>query len=132
MSGMNPFSPLTYFLRHKGQSLLLTTVLALAVMGLYLFIGLAQETYIAPAYMINRYLEKFYLAQPDLVPSLDPAVVARIRANPDVSQVLPQNDVKIKVANVGGANFPFRLIGLEKANVVTILAQCGVSLKEGQ
>jgi len=101
-------------------------------MGLYLFIGLAQETYIAPAYTINRYLEKFYLVQPDLVPSLDPDVVARIRANPDVSQVLPQNDVKIKVANVGGANFPFRLIGFEKANVVTVLAQCGVSLKEGQ
>jgi putative ABC transport system permease protein len=129
---MNPLSPLTYFLRHKGQSLLLTAVLALAVMGLYLFIGLAEETYIIPAYTINRYLDKFNLVQPDLVPSLATNVVARIRANPDVSQVLPQNDVKIKVANVGGANFLFRLIGLEEMDVATILSQCGVTLKEGQ
>ncbi len=132
MSGMNPLSPFTYYRRHKRRVFLLTALLALVVMGLYLFIGLAQETYIAPAYTINRYLEKFYLVQPDLVPALDPDVIARIRANPDVSQVLPQNDVKIKVANVGGANFLFRLIGLEKASVTAILAQCGVSLREGQ
>jgi len=111
---------------------LLTAFLALAVMGLYLFIGLAQETYIAPAFAINRYLTKFNLVQPDQVPSLDPDTVDRIRANPDVARVLPQNDVSIKVANVGGANFPFRLIGLQEADVAKVLAQCSVTLIEGQ
>ena len=129
---MNPLSPLTYYRRHKRWTFLLTAFLALAVMGLYLFIGLAQETYIAPAFAINRYLTKFNLVQPDQVPSLDPDTVDRIRANPDVARVLPQNDVSIKVANVGGANFPFRLIGLQEADVAKVLAQCSVTLIEGQ
>src|SRR5512136_2457506 len=103
---MNPLSPFTYYRRHKRRALMLTALLALAVAGLYLFIGLAQETYIAPAYTINRYLDKFNLVQPEQVPSLDPDVAARIRAHPDVAQVLPQNDVRIKVPNAGGANFP--------------------------
>src|SRR4030043_205043 len=129
---MNPLSPLTYYRRHKRWALLLTAFLALAVMGLYLFIGLAQETYISPAYTINRYLDKFSLVQPDLVKTLDPDVASQIHAHPDVAQVLPQNNVRIKVANVGGASFPFRLIGLQEVDVATVLAHCGVTLKEGQ
>jgi putative ABC transport system permease protein len=129
---MNPLSAFTYYRRHKHQALLLTALLALTIMGLYLFIGLAQETYIAPAFAINRYLTKFSLVQPDQVPTLDPDIVAQIRANPDVAQVLLQNDVRIKVANIGGANFPFRLIGLKQEDVDTVLAQTGVSLKEGR
>ncbi|MBN1888294.1 MAG: ABC transporter permease [Thermoflexales bacterium] len=129
---MNPLSPFTYCRRHKRWAAMLTALLALTVLGLYLFIGLAQATYIAPAYTINRYLEKFSLVQPQLVETLDPDVVARIQANGDVTQVLLQNDVNIKVSNVGGAYFPFRLIGLQEADVATVLAQCGVSLKEGE
>jgi len=129
---MNPLSPLTYYRRHKALSLMLMGLLALTVMGLYLFIGLAQETYIAPAFAINRYFTKFSLVQPDQKPSLDPETAAQIRANPDVAQVLPQNDVRIKVANVGGANFPFHLIGLQEADIAAVLTQCGVMLKEGQ
>jgi len=129
---MNPLSIFIYYRRHKRQALMLTALLALAVLGLYLFIGLAQETYLAPAYTINRYLSKFSLVQPDLANTLDPAVAAQIRAHPDVAQALPQNDVEIAVPNVGGDYFPFRLIGLQEADVATVLAQCGVTLVEGQ
>jgi hypothetical protein len=129
---MNPLSPLTYARRHLRRTLLLTALLALAVMGLYLFIGLAQETYIAPAYAISQYLGKFSLVEPVIVKSLEPDIAARIRANPDVALVLLQNNVRLKVANSGGAYFPFRLIGLQEPDVATVLAQCGVTLKEGQ
>ena len=129
---MNPLSPFAYYRRHRSSALMLTAVLALTVMGLYLFIGLAQETYIAPAFVINRYLTKFNLVQPELVPALAPDTADRIRANPDVAQVLPQNDVVLKVPNIGGAVFPFRLIGLSEADAATVLAQSGVSLKEGR
>jgi ABC-type lipoprotein release transport system permease subunit len=112
--------------------LLLMALLALAVMGLYLLVGLMQESYITPEYTINRYLSKFSLVQTDPGNALDPAIAAQIRAHPDVAQILPQNDVEIMVPNVGGLGFYFRLLGLQETDVGTVLAQSGVSLVEGQ
>jgi len=129
---MNPLSTFTYYRRHKRRALMLTALLALAVMGLYLVFGLLQETYITPLYTINRYLSKFSLVQPDLGTTPDPTVVAQIRAHPDVALVLPQNNVEIAVPNAGGVDTLFRLIGLQEADVATVLAQCGVTLIEGQ
>ncbi|MFC1975171.1 FtsX-like permease family protein [Chloroflexota bacterium] len=129
---MNPLSPLVYYRRHKRRALMLAGLLALAVMGLYLLVGLMQESYITPESTINRYLSKFSLVQPDLGTTLDPAVAAQIRAHPDMAQVLPQNNVEIAVPNVGGLAFYFRLLGLQEADVDTVLAQSGVALSEGQ
>jgi ABC-type lipoprotein release transport system permease subunit len=127
---MNPLSPLTYHRRHKHRGLMLTALLALAVMGLYLVFGLLQETYITPLYTINQYLTKFSLVQPEMAMTLDPAVVTKVRAHPDVAQVLSQNNVEIAVPT--GVDTPFRLIGLQEADVDMVLAQCGVTLIEGQ
>jgi ABC-type antimicrobial peptide transport system permease subunit len=129
---LNPLSPLTYTLRHKGQALMLIVLLALAVMGLYLLAGLFQESFVTPDYTINRYLSNFSLVQPDMGFRLDPAVAAQIRAHPNVAQVLPQNNIEIAVPNVGGLGFYFRLLGLREADVGTVLAQSGVTLVEGQ
>ncbi len=129
---MNPLSPFTYYRRHKRRGLLLTVLLALAVMGLYLLVGLFEESYVAPEYTINRYLRQFSLAQTDPAKRLDPAVAAQIRAHPDVAQVLPQNNVEITVPNVGGLGFYFRLFGLQQGDVGLVLAQSGVSLAKGQ
>jgi ABC-type lipoprotein release transport system permease subunit len=129
---MNPLSPLTYYRRHKRQALMLTALMALAVMGLYLLIGLMQESYITPEYTINRYLSNFSLVQPDLGTTLDPAVAAQIRTHPGVAQVLPQNNVEIAVPNVGGLAFYFRLLGLQETDMDTVLAQSGVTLVRGQ
>ena len=129
---MNPLSPLTYYRRHKRQAALLMAFMALAVMGLYLFIGLEQESFFTAWRLMNRYLSKFSLVEPDLTKTLDPAVVAQIRTHPDVAQVLPQNSVEIQVPNTGGASLPFRLLGLQEADVATVLAQSGVTLKAGE
>ena len=129
---MNPLSPFTYYRRHKRRALMLAGLVALAVTGLYLLIGLMQETYITPIYTINQYLSKFSLVQPDLGTTLDPAVIAQIRAYPDVVQVLSQNNLEMAVPSAGGVDTPFRLIGLQEADVATVLAQCGVTLIEGQ
>jgi ABC-type lipoprotein release transport system permease subunit len=131
MMQVNPLSPFTYYRRHKGRALMLTALLALAVMGLYLLVGLIQESYVTPNYTVNRYLSKFSLVQPDLR-TLDPTIVAQIRTHPDVAQVLPQNDVEITIPNVGGLGFYFRLLGLQEADMDTVLAQSGVTLVEGQ
>jgi ABC-type lipoprotein release transport system permease subunit len=129
---VNPLSPWTYYRRHKRQALMLTALLALAVMGLYLVLDLLLETYITPIYTVNRYLSKFSLVQPAAGTTLDPAVVAQIRAYPDVALVLPQNHVEIAVPNAGGVDTPFRLIGLQEADMDAVLAQSGVALVQGQ
>jgi ABC-type lipoprotein release transport system permease subunit len=129
---MNPLSPFTYYRRHKRRALLLITLLTLAVTGIYLLVGLMQETYVTPLHTINRYLRKFSLVQPDRGNTLDPGVIAQIRANPDVAQVLPQNDLEMAMPNAGGVSTPFRLIGLQEADVATVLAHSNVTLVEGQ
>jgi ABC-type antimicrobial peptide transport system permease subunit len=129
---INPLSPFAYYRRHKRRALMLAGLMALAVMGLYLLVGLMQESYITPESTINRYLSKFSLVQPDQGTMLDPAVAAQIRAHPDVAQALPQNNVEITVPNVGGLGFDFRLLGLRETDVGTVLAQSGVTLIEGQ
>ena len=65
-------------------------------------------------------------------PAGDPAVVAQIRAHPDVDQVLPQNNVEIMVSNVGGVFFYLRLIGLQEGDTAGVLDRCGTALIEGQ
>jgi ABC-type lipoprotein release transport system permease subunit len=129
---MNPLSSFTYAFRHKRLTLMLTAILAFTAAGLYLFIGLAQKTYIEPAYVINRYLTKFNLVMPDQVPTLDPDSISRILANPDVARALPQSHLSVRVANIGGANFLFRMIALRASDVGTVLSQSGVTLKEGR
>ena len=128
---MNPLSPFTYTLRHKRQTALLAILMALAVMGLYLLMGLFQESFVTPEYTINRYLSKFSLVQPDS-DVLDPAVAAQIRTHPDVAQVMPENNVEIAVPNVGGLAFYFRLLGLQEADMSTVLTQSGVTVVAGQ
>src|SRR5512136_3123444 len=118
---MNPLSPLSYYRRHKRQSLMLTALLALAVMGLYLVLSVLLETFITPLYTVNRYLSKFSLVQPDMGATLDPAVTSQIRTHPDVAQVLPQNNVEIAIPL--GVDTLFRLIGLQEADVPIVLAQ---------
>jgi len=103
---MNPLSrAVLTTARHKRRSLMLTLLLALAVMGLYLVLGVLLETFITPIYTVNRYLSKFSLVQPDMG-ALDPAVVARIRANRTWLWYCRKNHVEIAVPNAGGSTRP--------------------------
>ena len=56
---MKPLSAWTFCRRHKGRALMLTALLAPAVIGLYLLVSLFQESCVAPEYTINRHLSKF-------------------------------------------------------------------------
>src|SRR4030042_6876699 len=122
---MNPLSPFTYYRRHKRWAFLLTALLALAVAGLYLVIGLLQETYISPIYTINAYLTKFSLVQSDPGLPIDSAVAAQVRANADVAQAIPQKNVEITVPGMGVVGFPFRLIGLRESDMAAVLRRPG-------
>ncbi|MBN1439453.1 MAG: hypothetical protein JW929_08595 [Anaerolineales bacterium] len=129
---MNPLSPFRYHLRHKRLALLLIAFQALAVAGLYLLIGLMNESYIAPYYTVNRYLEKFSLIQPDQGNALPGEFTGGIPANPDVERAVPYGSLDIMVPNLGGLMFSFRLIGLREADVPAVMDSCNVILKEGE
>lgn len=129
---MNPLSAWTFYRRHKLRAGLLLALIGLMVMGMYLLPGLALETFFTPTYILNLYLGKFSLVQPELEKELDPAVVSQIRSHPDVAQVLLQNNLRIEIPSVGGFDADFRLIGLQEADIATVMAHSGVTLKEGQ
>ncbi len=129
---MNPLSPFLYYRRHKAWALSLTALLALAAAAVYLVIGLLQETFVMPIYTINAYLEKFSVMQPETAETPVPGLAEKIRANPDVAQVLSERNLEIVVPGVGGASFPFRLIGLADADLPYVLGRAGVTLAEGE
>ena len=129
---MNPLSPFLYYRRHKAWALALTALLALAAAAVYLVIGLLQETFVTPIYTINGYLEKFSLVQTETAEAPEPGLAERIRSNPDVARVLAQSNLEIIVPGIGGASFPFRLIGLADADIPYVLGRAGVSLAEGE
>ncbi|MBN1659104.1 MAG: hypothetical protein JXA93_11905 [Anaerolineae bacterium] len=129
---MNPLSPLTYYRRHKRQALLLAGLIALAVMGVYMLLGLFQESFVTPDYTVSRYLSKFSVVQAAAGSALDPTVADEIRVRPGVAHVLPQKNVEVAVPNLGGLGFYFRLFGLHEADAGTVLARSGVSLVDGE
>jgi ABC-type antimicrobial peptide transport system permease subunit len=128
---MNPLSTYTYTRRHKGQSVMLVALIALAVAGVYLLAALMRDSYVTPDYTINRYLSKFSVVQSATTSALDPSVSTQISEHPAVAQVVPQNNIEISVPNIGGLIFYFRLFGLQAADLEMVLAQSGVTLSEG-
>jgi len=125
---MKPLSPFTYTRRHKRRTLMLMTLIALAVMGVYLLVGLMRSSYIMPDYTIGRYLSKFSVVQPDRP---DDALFARIRAHPDVAQVLPYKNISLMVPNIGGLVFEFSLFGVQAEDIETVLERSNVRLSAG-
>jgi ABC-type lipoprotein release transport system permease subunit len=129
---MNPLSIFTYYSRHKRLALLLAAFQALAVTGLYLLVGLVNESYIAPYYTVNNAMGAFSLVQPDPGIALDPESAGKIRAHPDVERVVPQDSIAIGLPNVGGLYFSFRLIGLRQEDTAAVLEQCNAELISGE
>ena len=76
---MNPLSPLTYYLRHKRQTLLLVGLVSLMTLGVFAMVRLLDSV---PE---NYQIAENYLTRVSLVsasgPSLDPGVGAQIRTH---------------------------------------------------
>ncbi|MBN1815654.1 MAG: ABC transporter permease [Anaerolineae bacterium] len=128
---MNPLSSFTYYRRHKGQAALLLALIGLTIIGLYLMVALSWAIFVEPTRSNRLFLSKFSLVAP---PQSDPAVVAQIRANPDVAQVIPiVSGFGISLPDViGGETSWFNLFGLAEEDMPYVLEVCGVTLKEGR
>lgn len=128
---MNPLSSFTYSLRHKGQATLLLALTSLTIIGLHLMVALSWAIFVEPTRSNRLFLSKISIVAP---PQSDPAVVTRIRANPDVAQVVPVvYSFGISLPEViGGGTSWFNLFGLSEEDMPYVLEVCGVTLKEGR
>ncbi len=131
---MNPLSVWTFYRRHKQRAFLLLSVSLLVTAGIYLMAVLIWGVYVEPGRSNYMFLSKFSVVIPETNENgPDPAVLAQIRANPDVARVIPTSAIWITVPGLmagGGAGFD--LWGLMEEDVPYILERCRATLKEGR
>ncbi len=131
---MNPLSPFTYYCRHQRHTVLLLSLISLVTAGLYLMIALSWAIFVEPTRSNRMFLTKFSMVMPDSASGVGPAVLAKIRANPDVARVIPVvfgQGISLPEIMGGGANW-FNLHGVREEDLAYVLERCGATVKEGQ
>lgn len=124
---MNTLSIWTYFRRHKRRTALLSSLTGLVTAGLYLMVALLWTAWIEPGRANLLYLSRFSVVSPQSDrDGPDPAVIAQIRANPDVAQVIPAMQIWIQIPGlITGDSMGFWLQGLMEGDLQTVIEQCG-------
>lgn len=130
---MNPLSPFTYYRRHKRQTLLQVSLVALVTLGICLMVGMSYPILEHTSIVILGPLSHFSMvySATDLAP--DPTIVSQIRAHPDVARVIPENGLRLLI-NVPSlvSMSSMRVLGLSEGDVQTLMDTCGLRLKEGR
>jgi ABC-type lipoprotein release transport system permease subunit len=125
---MNPFSPWTFYRRHKRRAALLLSLSIVVTVGIYLMVALVWAVFVEPARSSYMILSKFSLVRPE-----SQAVIAQIRAYPDVATVIPNTLIKVELPGVmAGEGSPFDLVGLREEDMPRVLDTCGATLKAGR
>jgi ABC-type lipoprotein release transport system permease subunit len=124
---VNTLSIWTYYRRHKRRAALLSGLTALVTAGLYMMVALLWTAWIEPGRMNLLYLSRFSVVSPQSGQGgPDPAVVAQIRANQDVAQVIPAMQIWIQIPGLmTGDSMGFWLHGLMEGDLQTVIEQCG-------
>jgi len=131
---MNPLSSWTYYRRHKGRAGLLIGFVALLVAGLYLMMAISWAVSIEPMRSNRMFLTKFSVVMPSHGSEMNAAVVAQVRANPDVERVCPaihSLGISLPEATGGGTSW-FSLLGVRGDDLSHVLDACGAVVKEGR
>jgi hypothetical protein len=130
---MNPLSPITYYIRHKGNTLLLVGLIALVTAGIEVMAGMAQPILDHNTRSYVGFLSHFGLVRPAVGLELDPAIVSQIRTHPDVARVIPESgsDLVINIPSiVFGASSP--ILGIRQEDVTAVLDACALRLSAGR
>jgi putative ABC transport system permease protein len=124
---MDPLTPWTYYIRHKRQTLLILALVSLMTLGVSVMVRLPDSFIGHMAY------SESYVTRADLVSTLgstlDPGIVAQIRSNPDVDQVIPEKGLMTNWPPISGASHIF---GVTEADLPGLLATFDLGLKEGR
>ena len=131
---MNPLSSWIFYRRHKRRAAVLLGLISLMTAGIYLMGALGWAIFLEPGRSNHMFLTKFSVVVPASDENgPDPAVIAQIRANPYVAQIIPAGDLRISIPQVvGDGTFAFNLLGLMEEDMQYILKKCGADLIEGQ
>jgi ABC-type antimicrobial peptide transport system permease subunit len=130
---MNPWSPLTYYRRHRRMTALLFSIICAGTVGLYLLGALSLAIFYTPDHAGSMFLSNFAAVVPIEGTELDPTVVAQIRANPDVARLIPvKSGIEIEVPDPVRGDTDFYLLGLQETDVGYVLEKNGLALGEGR
>ena len=124
---MNPLPSLTYYIRHKRQTMLLVSLISLMTFGICVMVRLLDSV---PENMFTAgsYLTRFSLVSA-VGPSLDPGVVSQIRTHPDVSQVIREKGLDITLPPLL-ANY--HLFGVTEGDLTLLMDASDLRLKAGR
>ncbi|MFB0536500.1 MAG: FtsX-like permease family protein [Anaerolineae bacterium] len=124
---MNPLSPLTYYLRHKRQTLLLVGLVSLMTLGVSVMVRLPDS------FLEHMYHSESYATRVSLIsaigPTLDPGIVSQIRSHPDVAQGMQEKGLPITWPPISSDS---HLFGVSESDMQTLLDACDLRLKEGR
>jgi ABC-type antimicrobial peptide transport system permease subunit len=124
---MNPLSPITYYLRHKRQTLLLLVLISLMTLGISVMVRL-PDSFLEHMYYSESYATRISLVSA-IGPTLDPGLVSQIRSHPDVAQVMQEKGVMLIWPPISGDS---RLFGVPESDMQSLLDICDLRLKEGR
>ncbi len=124
---MNPLSPLTYYRRHRRQTILLMGLVALITLGVCTMVRLLDSVPESMSAAGN------YLTRVSLVsatgPTLDPGIVAWIRSHPGVAQVIQEKGLSLELPPFMGEH---HLFGVSEVDMQALMDAAGLRLKEGR
>jgi len=124
---MNPLYPLTYYRRHKRQTLLLMGLITLMTLGVCTMVRLLDSVP-EGAYAAGNYLTRVSLVSA-AGPSLDPSVVSLIRTHPGVARVIQEKGLELGTPYIFGEH---HLFGVTEADMRVLMEACDLGLKEGR
>jgi ABC-type lipoprotein release transport system permease subunit len=123
-----------FYRRHKRRAVLLLGLIGLVTAGLYLAVALLWAITIEPMRSNQMYLSKFGMVWLGREGASNAAVVAQIRANPDVERAIIATHgpgVQLPVVLGGGSNY-WNFFALMEEDVPYFLQRCGATLREGR
>jgi ABC-type lipoprotein release transport system permease subunit len=128
LNPLNPLSPFTYYRRHKGQALLLVSMIAALTLGVFSMAGVILTSLRnAP----HQYAHLTKISRITAGQTLDSGIVAQLRAHSDVAAVLPENGLTVSFASW------FMLesrpvLGVMEGDLRMVMETCNLRLKEGR
>lgn len=130
---MNSVSTWIFYRRHKRHAALLLGLSAVVTVGLFSMVALVWAVFVEPPRLAYMALSEFSMVTPQSnEKGPDPAVLAQIRANPDVANIIPTTVIKIQIPGVlPGESFQFDLLGLSEGDVSYMVERFGATLKDG-
>jgi ABC-type lipoprotein release transport system permease subunit len=130
---MNPLSTWTYYRRHKRYVALLLSLAIVITIGLYSMVALVWGVFVETPRLVYMGLSKFSMVTPVTHEhGPDMAVIDKIRANPDVAQLVPTTIIPVQIPGlVPGAEFELDLLGLSEKDILILLDLFEATLTRG-